>query len=69
MKRKVKIGKKTVGEGNSTYIIAEIGSNHNGSMDLAKRIIDSAKECGADAVKFQSWTPSSLISKTQSLSC
>ncbi|MCK0115070.1 N-acetylneuraminate synthase family protein [Gelidibacter sp. F63206] len=47
------------------YIIAEIGANHNGDMDLAKRIIDSAKECGADAVKFQSWTPSSLVSKSE----
>ena len=43
------------------YIIAEIGSNHNGDMLLAKKMIDSAKECGADAVKFQSWTPDSLI--------
>lgn len=45
------------------YIIAEIGANHNGDIDLAKKIIDSAKECGADAVKFQSWTPKSLVSK------
>jgi sialic acid synthase SpsE len=35
------------------YVIAEIGGNHNGDMDLAKRMIDVAKECGADAVKFQ----------------
>lgn len=47
------------------YIIAEIGANHNGDIELAKRIIDSAKECGADAVKFQSWTPSSLIAKEE----
>ena len=47
------------------YIIAEIGANHNGDIDLAKKIIDSAKECGADAVKFQSWTPSSLIAKEE----
>jgi N-acetylneuraminate synthase len=38
-----------------TYVIAEIGANHNGDMDLARRMIDSAKECGADAVKFQLW--------------
>ena len=37
------------------YIIAEIGSNHNGNMELAKRLINAAKECGADCVKFQSW--------------
>lgn len=47
------------------YIIAEIGANHNGDMELAKKIIDSAKECGAHAVKFQSWTPSSLIAKEE----
>ena len=47
------------------YIIAEIGANHNGDMNLAKKIIDSAKDCGVDAVKFQSWTPKSLISKKE----
>jgi sialic acid synthase SpsE len=43
------------------YIIAEIGANHNGDMDLAKKMIDAAKVCGADSVKFQSWSPESLI--------
>jgi len=47
------------------YIIAEIGSNHNGEMDLAKNIINSAKECGADCVKFQSFDNKSLISKEE----
>lgn len=47
------------------YIIAEIGSNHNGDMELARRIIDKAKECGADAVKFQSFDNKSLISKSE----
>lgn len=46
------------------YIIAEIGANHNGDMDLAKKMIDSAIICGCDAVKFQSWNNKSLISKT-----
>jgi N-acetylneuraminate synthase len=40
----------------STYIIAEIGINHNGSLDLAKRLIDAAKDAGANAVKFQKRT-------------
>jgi len=48
----------------SPYIIAEIGANHNGDMDLAKKIIDSATNCGCDAVKFQSWNKKSLISNT-----
>jgi sialic acid synthase SpsE len=47
------------------YIIAEIGANHNGDMQLAKTMIDSAVACGADAVKFQSWTPDSLIAKEE----
>ena len=41
--------------GQRTYVIAEIGANHNGDMDLARNMIDKAKACGADAVKFQSW--------------
>ncbi len=47
------------------YIIAEIGSNHNGDMQLARKFIDSAKSCGCDAVKFQSWTPYSLIAREE----
>ena len=38
---------------NNTFIIAEIGINHNGSLDLAKKMIDRSKESGADAIKFQ----------------
>lgn len=45
------------------YVIAEIGANHNGDMDLARKMIDVAKECGADCVKFQSWTKDSIFSK------
>ena len=45
------------------YIIAEIGVNHEGSMKLAKRLIDEAKEGGADAVKFQSYKAKTLASK------
>lgn len=48
----------------SPYIIAEIGANHNGDMDLAKKMIDSAIESGCDAAKFQSWNKKSLISNT-----
>jgi N-acetylneuraminate synthase len=39
-----------------TFIIAEVGINHNGSIDIAKKLIDEAKRCGADAVKFQKRT-------------
>ena len=43
------------------YIIAEIGVNHGGSVDLAYKMIDEAKNCGADAVKFQTFKASSLV--------
>jgi len=46
-----------------TFIIAEAGVNHNGDMSIAKRLIEEAKECGADAVKFQSFTSEGLLSE------
>ncbi len=52
----VTIGKKIVGDNYSAYIVAEIGINHNGSLDLAKKLIDIAVVCGCDAVKFQKRT-------------
>lgn len=45
------------------YIIAELGSNHNGDMELAKKLIIEAKEAGADCVKFQSWSKDSIFAK------
>lgn len=45
------------------YIIAELGSNHNGDMELARRLIEEAKKAGADCVKFQSWTKDTIFSK------
>ncbi len=56
---------RTISNYGNPYIIAEIGANHNGDMELAKKMIDSAAACGCDAVKFQSWTPKSLISKEE----
>ena len=45
----------------STFIIAEIGVNHNGNVDLAKKMIKSASECGVDAVKFQTFKSEDLV--------
>jgi len=52
----VQIGNKLVGEGRASYIIAEIGINHNGDIDLARRLISVAVAAGCDAVKFQKRT-------------
>jgi sialic acid synthase SpsE len=53
LKAEFKIAEKKVGENNPPYIIAEVGSNFNQSMEVAKEMIDVAKESGSDAVKFQ----------------
>jgi sialic acid synthase SpsE len=58
----VQLGGVEVGSNRPPYIIAEIGSNHNGDMHLCRRLIDAAAAAGAHAVKFQSWTDTSLIS-------
>ncbi|WP_408999039.1 N-acetylneuraminate synthase family protein [Syntrophus buswellii] len=52
----VKIGNTLVGDGHPCFIVAEIGINHNGDIDIAKRLIDLAKFSGCDAVKFQKRT-------------
>ncbi len=57
MTREIKFGKRMMGDGHPTYIIAEAGINHNGDLDIAKKIIDAAAHAGADAVKFQKRTP------------
>ena len=46
------------------YIVSEVNSSHNGNMELAKQMIDASVEIGCDCVKFQSWSVSSLYSKT-----
>lgn len=58
-------GTVAVGPEYPPYIIAEIGSNHNGDMALCRQLIDAAAEAGAQAVKFQSWTETSLIAKEE----
>ena len=53
----VRIGSHEIGDGQPAYVIGEIGLNHNGSVDLAKKLIDVAADAGAQAVKFQKRTP------------
>ncbi len=57
MPREVKLGNRWVGDGHPTYIVAEIGINHNGDLKIAKAMIDAAVHAGVDAVKFQKRTP------------
>jgi N-acetylneuraminate synthase len=64
-KREIKIGDKLVGDGHPVYVIAEIGINHNGSVDIAKKLIDGAVLAGCDAVKFQKRTPEVCVPKDQ----
>lgn len=61
--RKIKIGNRWVGDGEPAYVIAEIGSNFDGSLQRAKMLVDLAKDCRADAVKFQSFISDKIISK------
>jgi len=61
--KSIRIDDKIVGEGHNSYIIAEIGSNFNGSLSMAKKLIRLAKESGADAAKFQSFITEKLLSK------
>jgi len=58
-------GNVEVGHHRPPFIIAEIGSNHNGDMNLCHRLIDVAAEAGAHAVKFQSWSDKSLIAEEE----
>ena len=57
MTREIKFGNRMMGDGHPAYIIAEIGINHNGDIEIAKKMIDAAVHAGADAVKFQKRTP------------
>lgn len=61
---KIKLGKYTIGDNNPCFIIAEAGSNHNGDINQAKRLVDIAVEAGVDAVKFQTFTGDKLFSKS-----
>jgi len=59
----IKIGKKFVGDNHPCYIVAEIGSNFDGSFSKAKKMIKLAKAAGADAAKFQSFTTEQILSR------
>jgi len=60
----LQLGNKNVGDGHPTFIIAEIGINHQGDVSIAKNLIQKAKECGADAVKLQKRSISRILTKS-----
>src|SRR6266849_5637263 len=62
--QQIRIADRTIGEGQPVYVIAEAGSNHNGSFEQAERLVDVAIEAGADAVKFQSFKASKLYPRS-----
>ncbi len=57
MRKTIKLGQRNVGDGYPTYIVGEIGINHNGNLEIAKSLMFAAKKAGIDAVKFQKRTP------------
>lgn len=65
MTREIKLGDRLVGDGHPAYIVAEIGINHNGDLDMAKEMILAAKQSGVDAVKFQKRTPELCVPPEQ----
>jgi N-acetylneuraminate synthase len=63
--RSLTIAGRPVGEGHPVFVIAEIGINHNGDVELAKQLIDAAAAAGCDAVKFQKRTPILCVPEAQ----
>ncbi|MEI6632173.1 MAG: N-acetylneuraminate synthase family protein, partial [bacterium] len=62
--RILKVADRCIGEGESCFIIGEAGVNHNGDINLAKKLIDLAREAGVDAVKFQTFKAEEVVSKS-----
>lgn len=65
--QEIKIAHQTIGKGHPVFIVAEIGINHNGDMNLAKKMIDSAKAAGVDSVKFQNYVTEDFLSPDKEL--
>lgn len=64
-RQKFHIGDRLVGDGEPAYVVAEIGINHNGSMEITKKMIEGAAAAGCNAVKFQKRTPEVCVPKDQ----
>lgn len=64
-KRSTRLGRRIIGDGKATYVIAEVGINHNGSLEIARQLIDGAADAGCDCVKFQKRTPELCVPPEQ----
>lgn len=64
-RREIKVGARLIGDGYPVFVVGEIGINHNGDVEIAKKIIAGAKHAGCDAVKFQKRTPEICTPKDQ----
>ena len=63
MQNEILIGKRSSEGSNRCYVVAEAGSNHNGNLALGKKLIEAAKECDCDAVKFQAFKTENLVTE------
>jgi N-acetylneuraminate synthase len=65
MASSITIGSTEVGPGQPVYIVGEIGINHNGDIDVVKKLVDVAADTGLNAVKFQKRTPELCVPRDQ----
>ncbi|HVN56294.1 MAG TPA: N-acetylneuraminate synthase family protein [Anaerolineaceae bacterium] len=65
MQRELRIGDRLIGDRHPTYIVSEIGINHNGDLEIARQLIQAAKHAGVDAVKLQKRTPELCVPPQQ----
>lgn len=63
MGKKIKIGNRLIGDTEPLYFVADIGANHDGDLDRAYKLIEIAKDAGADAAKFQNFQADAIVSK------
>lgn len=61
MKEYIRVGKRAIGDEKPVFIVAELGVNHNQNLDLARKLVKTASNAGADAVKFQTWKTENII--------